>query len=61
MKNFLRGIVGHVYDRDLFVARCESLIRQQWVVDNPGLWHRLLWIIKFKLLGVIQDVSTEHI
>ena len=68
VNNSLRHVECHVDDGNFFVLRIERLVGHKWVIDHPGLRHRLLRIVKlgqlFSLLVFITrgyDGSSDKI
>ena len=44
MYDSLWHFLGQMHESDISVVRTVAIIRQNWIVYNPALWKRLLWI-----------------
>ena len=67
MNQPLRHVVCHMDYRNFFVPGCKGLVGKKWIVNDPGLWHRLLRIVKlilsfnFVAVRVLIQVGTPHV
>ena len=61
MDDPLGHVLSHVYDGDFFVPRCERLVREKGVVDDPRLGHGLLMVEKNLLVVLCIEHRAEHV
>ena len=55
----LRDLLGQMYNRNISVVRCHTLVGQNGIVDHIRLTHRLLGIVISIHFILIESLSKE--
>ena len=55
----LRDLLSQMYNRNISVVRCHTLVGQNWIVDHICLTHRLLRIVIPIHFILIESLSEE--